>query len=115
MRDKDITSHDRLEHIQEAMEKIETFMKGHTRESFLKDEVIISATLFQFAIVGEAIRYVSNEILDKYNYPWHKVRGFRNFILHEYHAISYRVIWNTVKEDLPQLKKKITEILRKEF
>jgi uncharacterized protein with HEPN domain len=58
---------------------------------------------------------VSNEILDKYNYPWHKVRGFRNFILHEYHAISYRVIWNTVKEDLPQLKKKITEILRKEF
>ena len=115
MRDSSLTEQERLEHILEAMNKIESFTKDHNRDSFLKNDVVISATLFQFAIVGEAIHFVSKELLDKHRYPWHKVRAFRNFILHEYHAISYRVIWDTAREDLPELKKKIAEILKKEF
>jgi uncharacterized protein with HEPN domain len=115
MRDEMITSQDRLEHIMEAIKKIEAFIQNHTRESFLNNDVVISATLFQFAIIGEAIRLVNNEILDKYKYPWHSVRAFRNFILHEYHAISYRIVWDAAKADLPQLKEVIAEILKKEF
>ncbi len=115
MRDKRITSQERLEHIMEAILKIENFIKNHDRNSFLKDDLTISATLFQFAIIGEAIRLVSHEILDKYQYPWHTVKAFRNFILHEYHAISFRIVWDAAKEDLPALKKAITEIIEKEF
>lgn len=61
MRDRGITEQERLEHILEAMEKIESFTQNHNRDSFLKDDVVISATLFQFAIVGEAIRLVSKD------------------------------------------------------
>ncbi len=71
--------------------------------------------LFQFAIIGEAIIHVDNEILSRYNYPWHKLRGFRNFILHEYHAIEDRIIWDTVKYDLEEVKKILEEIMEKEF
>lgn len=82
---------------------------------FLKDNKVIYATLYQFAIIGEAIRYVDCDILEKYAYPWHKLIGFRNFILHEYHAISFRIDWEAVKGDIPELKKLIENILANEF
>ncbi|MBK9732413.1 MAG: DUF86 domain-containing protein [Chitinophagaceae bacterium] len=69
----------------------------------------------QFSIIGEAIIYVDDEILNKYKYPWHKVRGFRNFILHEYHAIEFGIVWEAIRKDLPELKTVVAEILKKEF
>ncbi len=115
MRDESLTTKDRLKHIIEAIGEIDSFTVSYTKESFLKDNKVIYATLFQFAIIGEAIRYVDRDILEKYEYPWHKVIGFRNFILHEYHAISFRIVWEAVEGDLPKLKKIIETILANEF
>lgn len=75
----------------------------------------MDATLFQFAVIGEAIIHVDEDILDKYEFPWYKVRAFRNFILHEYHAIEDKVIWDTIQKDLPLLKQMIILILVSEF
>jgi len=115
MRNSGITSEERLEHIVKAISDIETFIMGNTKDSYLGNDVLINATLFQFAIIGKAIMYVDNAILSKYNYPWHKVRGFKNFIVHEYHAIEFRIVWESIKNDLPELKKIIQTILKKEF
>ncbi len=115
MRDSRITGKERLEHILTAITVIENFTKDATKESYLTDMVLINATLFQFAVIGEAIIHVDNDILDTYAYPWYKVRGFRNFILHEYHAIEFRTVWETINKDLPELKKAIEEILTTEF
>src|SRR3982751_494266 len=105
MRDNKSTSRQRLQHIIEAISLIEGFVKGFSKQSFLDNAIVINAVLFQFAVIGEAIWHVDNAILDKYKYPWYKVRAFRNFILHEYHSIEFRVVWDTVKKDLPELKK----------
>ena len=74
MRDSNITGKERLLHIQEAITEIEVFTKETSRESFLDNRVLINAILFQFAIIGEAIIHIDNTLLDKYAYPWHKVR-----------------------------------------
>ena len=71
--------------------------------------------MFQFAIIGEAIVHIDQELLSKYPYAWHHVRSFRNFIVHEYHAIENWIIWETVKNDLPELKLVIDKILDDEF
>lgn len=59
--------------------------------------------------------HVNEENLNKFDFPWYKVRAFRNFILHEYHAIEDRVIWDTIKKDLSLLKQMIEMILKSEF
>ena len=115
MRDSQITGKERIDHILKAIADIETFTKDSSKELFLNDLVLINATLFQFSIIGEAIIYIDNGLLSKYDYPWYKVRGFRNFILHEYHAIEYRTVWDTIKKDLPELKKIVELIRTKEF
>lgn len=115
MKNSDRTSEERLEHSVKAISDIEAFTLGSTKESYLGNYTLVSATLFQFVIIGEAIMYANNTILSKYDYPWHKVRGFRNFIVHEYHTIEFRIVWESIKIDLPELKKTILTILNNEF
>ena len=115
MRDISITGKERLEHILKAIADIETFTKDASKETYLNNFILINATLFQFAIIGEAIIYVDDDVLAKYDYPWYQVRGFRNFILHEYHAIEFRIVWEAIQNDLPELKRITEQILANEF
>lgn len=86
------TSKERIEHILKAINLILEFTENQTLDSFSKDNKAYFACLYQYTIIGEAIVNIDFEILEKYNYPWYKVKSFRNFILHEYHAIDERVI-----------------------
>jgi uncharacterized protein with HEPN domain len=51
-------------------------------------------------------------LLERFDYPWHKVRAFRNFILHEYHSIDEKMVWDTIKIVLPELRIILEEVLR---
>ena len=105
----------RVRHMIAAIDAIQEFIRDHNRESFELDKMAISACLYQFAILGEASNHLDAQITEKYPYPWHKVRSFRNFILHEYFGIEMRVVWDTALEILPDLRNILESILEKEF
>ncbi len=100
----------RIAHLRLAVEKIELFTSGISEENFCEDALIQSAVLFQFSILGEAILHINQEKLQKVNYPWHLVRGFRNLIAHEYHKIEISAVWAIIQNDIPTLKNKIIEL-----
>ena len=110
-----IISQQWLEHILDAIEKIENYCESINLHKFLKDEMLHDAVLYQFMIIGEAIINVDNDILSNYKYPWHLPRSFRNYIAHEYFGINLEKVWNTVTIDIPLLKKVTENILEKEF
>lgn len=109
------TSKERVEHILTAIRMIQSFTQNHTSESFSKDDQTYYACLYQYTIIGEAVVNIDSEILAKYEYPWHRVKSFRNYILHEYHAIDKRVVWETTRVILPVLKDLMLKILEIEF
>jgi len=109
------TSRERVEHVIEAIETIQSFIKDHTEESLLKDLKTLSACLYHYTIIGEATAHIEASVLKKYSYPWQRVKAFRNHILHEYFGIERDVIWYTSKNILPQLKKLMEEILVNEY
>jgi len=105
---------ERIEHILAAISSIREFMNDATLESFEVDVMLQSAVKYKFLIIGEAIRYVDQSILDKYPYPWHIPRSFRNYIIHAYHGIKIDRIYFAT-QDLGDLEKAMTAILRSEF
>lgn len=115
MKPKHLTSKDRLQHALQAIRHIEDMSNGVDLERFKGDIVIQSACFYQFAVVAEAMSHVDLEIISRYDYPWHRVKSFRNFILHEYHAIELEITFDTIKKVLPGLKTLLMEILEKEF
>ena len=104
----------RLEHIRDAIFNIKSFVKGLTVDEFLSDKIRQNAVLYQFIIIGEAIRHVDKSILDKYPYPWHIPRSFRNFLAHEYHEIRLERVF-IAANDLDELLNTIELILSREF
>ena len=104
----------RIEHIKDAILLINSFVQNQTETEFLADIKGQNAVLYQFLIIGEAIRNVDNTILNKYPYPWHIPKSFRNFIAHEYHKIKLESVFRATK-DLNTLLKIVEQILKNEF
>ncbi|MEN8157768.1 MAG: HepT-like ribonuclease domain-containing protein [Bacteroidota bacterium] len=115
MRHDKIIGKERVIHILKALDAIRAFTEGYGLDDFAIDERGYYACLYQFAVIGEAIVNVGDEVLAKYDYPWYKVRSFRNFIMHEYHAIDQQVVWDTIVEILPGFQNIMRKILRDEF
>ena len=115
MKNKRIDSYERLFHIQESIHMIEAFIREINKEAFLNDRLVASAVLFQFSVIGEAVVHIEENLLSKYEYPWYKVRAFRNLISHMYFQIKLDAVWDMIIKDLPVLKQVIETILNKEF
>lgn len=115
MKNQRIESYERLAHIQEAINMIEEFIREISKEAFLNDRLVVSAVLFQFSVIGEAVVHIEEDLLSKYEYSWHKVRAFRNLISHLNFQIKLDAVWDIIIKDLPELKQVIETILKNEF
>lgn len=99
-----LTSIDRLMHISKAVKSILEYCEDKSEEAFLADSMLQSAVLYQFLIIGEAIRFVDSDMLRKNPYSWHLPKSFRNYIAHEYFGINLRRVYATITEILPGFK-----------
>ncbi|MBL7105090.1 MAG: DUF86 domain-containing protein [Bacteroidales bacterium] len=115
MKDDKRDSYERLIHIQKAINEIETFTRKAGKNDFLDDHLLTSGVVFQFSVIGEAVIHIESNLLDKYEYPWYKVRAFRNLISHKYFDIKLEAVLDIIVNDLPKLKQIIETILKKEF
>jgi uncharacterized protein with HEPN domain len=44
--------------------------------------------------------------------PWDKIIGMRHVLVHGYFEIDLDIVWAAVENDLPDLKQKVTAILK---
>lgn len=102
----------RMRHVSEATGLILRFIEDRTVDEFLSDQMLSSSVLYQFLIIGEAIRFVDSKILESYDYPWHLPKSFRNYIAHEYFEINLTQVYNTARNILPDFKMLIDRMIR---
>ena len=57
---------------------------------------------------------MDSNILDKYSYPWHIPRSFRNFIIHVYHGVKMERIYYAT-QNLDELEIQVNLIIINEF
>lgn len=97
--------------IKTSIAKIERYTKGILLDNLKKDEKTIDAVIRNLGIIGEAAKNIRGEIKDKYpDVPWREIIGMRNKVIHEYFGVDIDILWKTIKEDVPMLKKRIREI-----
>jgi len=115
MKDLREESWQRLLHIEKAIAAIEQYVAGKNISSFCKIAMLHDAVPFQFVIIGETIVNVTNELLSKYDYPWYKVKSFRNKIAHEYFNIKLPAVWQIIESDLAELSQVIKQMRKNEY
>ncbi|MEA3343754.1 MAG: DUF86 domain-containing protein [archaeon] len=100
--------------ILECIEKIEEYVNDVSKEKFFEETWLQDAVLRRLEIIGEATKNVSLEVRRKYSdVPWKKMAGMRDKLIHAYFGVNLERVWSVVKDDLPDLKKKIIVILNK--
>jgi len=105
---------DYLDDIINAITKAEQFIGKMTFEDFEKDEKTIFAVVRALEIIGEATRKLPESLKNKYpKIPWREISGMRNKLIHEYFGVNLRVVWDTVKKDIPTIKPFFQEIIKK--
>jgi uncharacterized protein with HEPN domain len=74
--------------------------------------MMIDAVVRELEIIGEASNNLSEEFREQYSdILWRRMKDMRNFLIHEYFGINLKVVWDTCKKDLPELKTFIKKVL----
>lgn len=105
-----------LKDILEAMETIEKFVEGKEFEDFIENDMLSSAVVRKFEIIGEASKRVPDAIRNKYpEIPWKEMSGMRDRLIHFYFGIKYELVWHTIKDIIPRVKPFITKIIEESY
>lgn len=100
-----------LEHILEAISKIESFVNGLTKFDFDRNVLIQDAVIRNFEIIGEASKKISKQFTQEHSgIPWQDMAGMRDKLIHDYLDVDLDVIWRTIESDLPLLKEMLSKI-----
>ena len=91
MRDADF-----LDHIREAIVKIEQYMKERSDADFMGDSFLQDAVIRNLEIIGEAVTKLSDALKAAHaDVPWVDISGMRNRLIHGYFAVNLQIVLGT--------------------
>lgn len=80
-------------------------------EDFAKDKKTMNAVKRSLEVIGEATKSTPKSSRDRYPFiPWRKMAGIRDKMIHKYFGVEVRILWKTVKRDVPPLKPLIRSV-----
>ena len=101
-----------IEDIIESGEKIFTYTAELSFEQFKTDSKTVDAVIRNFEIIGEAANRLPEEFKDNHSdIDWHRMRGFRNRIVHDYFGIDYNIVWQIKESSLREIIEKLKQII----
>lgn len=105
---------DRLQHVLEAIARVEGYWTGRTYADFLAEEPKRSATERHLLVISEASKHLSDaDKAEHPHVPWHEVRAIGNVLRHLYERVEHRELWNVVVNDLAVLRQAIAALIEK--
>ncbi len=105
----------RIYDILRCIGKIESYLAGMTLAQFKKNELVIDAVIRNLEIIGEASKNIPAAIRRAHSdIPWKQMNGMRNILIHEYFGVDVKIVWHTVKKQLPALQKQLIILLQKQ-
>ncbi|CAN7419615.1 HepT-like ribonuclease domain-containing protein [Neorhizobium sp. LjRoot104] len=83
------------------------FVAGMEQEAFLADVRTQMAVGMALILIGEsAARIMTSHPdfpVDHPEIPWSKIKGMRNFVVHDYYELELPIVLHTVRTSLPAL------------
>lgn len=101
--------------IREAVDHIRSFVEGLDFDDFDANAIVKHAVLHNLMVIGEAVSKLPESIKEKHPaIPWREVKGFRNYVVHEYFGLDTGIIWQVIQVDLTPLRDEIGRIINSE-
>jgi uncharacterized protein with HEPN domain len=106
---------DYLKHIADECEYIISVSGELTKEELVEDETLKRAIVRSLEIIGEATKKIPADFKVKWNtIQWKNMAGMRDRLIHDYIGINYSIVWDVIKNKIPELNSQVQEILNNE-
>ncbi len=100
-----------LIHIDECIERIESYVKSIDKKEFMDSMLIQDAVIRNLQIMSESTQRLSDNLKDSHSeIDWFKISGFRNVLVHDYLGVDVERVWYVIEKELPALKAAIREM-----
>lgn len=91
------------------------FVCEHTadmsQEELAVNEILVDSVMFRLIQVAENSDKLTPDFKATHGtIPWRAMKGMRNRIVHEYGSVDLSVVYDTVRQDVPDLLKMLREI-----
>lgn len=109
-------SKDEIEYLRHIKDECDYIMSVITediaKEDFLANETTKRAVIRSLEIIGEASKKIPADIRTKWKMiNWKNMAGMRDRLIHDYLGVNYSIVWDVIKNKIPDLQKQITQIL----
>lgn len=85
------------------------------KDDFLHDETLKRAVVRSLEIIGEATKKIPADFKVKWDtIKWKNMAGMRDRLIHDYMGVNYSIVWDVVKNKIPELYQQIQEVIEKE-
>jgi uncharacterized protein with HEPN domain len=83
-----------------------------TKEQVIDDEVLCRAVVRGIEIIGEASKKIDEEFKSSHiHIEWKKMAGARDKLIHHYFGIDYDIVWDIIKNKIPDLDHFLNHVL----
>jgi uncharacterized protein with HEPN domain len=107
---------DYLEHILQAVERIQDYTEDLDEVTFVKEEMVQDAVIRNLEVIGEASRNIDRHFPEfAKNHPELPLASayeMRNALAHGYFSVDLGIVWKTIENDLPNLYGQTQTLLR---
>jgi uncharacterized protein with HEPN domain len=85
-----------------------------SKDQLLQNEILKRAIVRSLEIIGEATKKIPADIKLKWNtISWKNMAGMRDRLIHDYMGIDYSIVWDVVRNKIPELSQQIIEVIEK--
>ena len=106
---------DYLNHIADAIRRIDRYTSDMTEVAFLDDPMVQDAVIRNLEVIGETSHNIESrfpEFAEAHaEIPLAFAYQMRNAVAHGYFKVDLEIVWRTVQSDLPELATQIARIL----
>ena len=86
-----------------------------SKVNFIHNETLKRAVVRSLEIIGEASKKIPADIKIKWNnITWKNLAGMRDRLIHDYMGVNYAIVWDVIKNKIPELHQQILEVLEHE-
>lgn len=97
-----------LQRIRQDLTFIVEHMKDVNKEKLNENEILLDSMLFRMIQISENAKKLSDEYVSEHSkVPWNALYGLRNRIVHDYGNVILDIVYDTLKNDIPEMLKLI--------
>jgi len=104
-----------LRDILEAIERVEQYTWGMDYEAFMENHLVQDGVIRNLMVIGEATKLIPESLKCEYTgIPWRKIAGMRDILIHAYFGVHNEIVWDVVRNKLPELRVAVRQMLDRE-